>query len=65
MDKSKRALMKELNDALANQNLDDAVRSKTQDLLQMIKSVSGGMRFGVIRIATIAIKIDFATMVRD
>lgn len=57
--------MKELNDALANQNLDDAVRSKTQDLLQMIKSVSGGMRFGVIRIATIAIKIDFATMVRD
>lgn len=59
------AKMKELNDALANQNLDDALRSKTQDLLQMIKSVSGGMRFGEIRMSTIATKVDLATMVRD
>ena len=59
------AKMKELDDTLANQNLDDAVRSKVRDLLQMIRSVSGGMRFGDIRMAAIATKIDLASMVRD
>ena len=62
--KRKQANMDELHGTVADEGLDVAVRSKAQDLLEMIRAVGGGTRMGV-RMAAVAAKIDLAAMVRD
>ena len=62
--KRQQAKMDELRGALADEQLDVAVRSKAQELLEMIRAVGGGMRMGV-RMVAVAAKIDLAAMVRD